>query len=172
MRRFGPTGLALGLFVIGLLLAAMGLAMADSRAATVDRLRAGNLKGCPGCNLFQANLGYTRLPDADFSNANLTQADFTVAVMPRANFSGAMLAHANMYGVVATRANFSRADLTRVTLVGSWLVGASFAGAKLNETNLSGANLSEARGLTQSQLNAACGDAQTRLPSGLSIPRC
>ena len=38
--------------------------------------------------------------------------------------------------------------------------------------NVSGAELDGARGLTQAQLDKACGDRATRLPHGLRIPAC
>ena len=49
---------------------------------------------------------------------------------------------------------------------------ADFRDADMGGTNLSGADLSGARGLTQRQLNEACGDSATRLPSGLTVPAC
>ena len=45
-------------------------------------------------------------------------------------------------------------------------------GATLAGANVSGAEMDRAVGLTQAQLNRACGDADTRLPRGLSVPRC
>ena len=42
----------------------------------------------------------------------------------------------------------------------------------LGTANLRGANLSEARGLTQEQLKYACGDEKTKLPPDMSIPPC
>ncbi|MFQ5806132.1 MAG: pentapeptide repeat-containing protein [Phycisphaerae bacterium] len=55
-------------------------------------------------------------------------------------------------------------------------------GAKLNEANLSraqleGASLSRAqlnraKGLTQPQLDGACGNEETQLPKGLTVARC
>jgi hypothetical protein len=59
-------------------------------------------------------------------------------------------------------ANLSRADL--------WL--AKLSNAKLSNADLSGANLSRAVGLTQTQLNDACGNADTKLPEGLTIKQC
>jgi uncharacterized protein YjbI with pentapeptide repeats len=41
--------------------------------------------------------------------------------------------------------------------------------ADLTGAYLSRANLSRARNLTQAQLNAACGDTNTKLPEGLTI---
>jgi len=58
---------------------------------------------------------------------------------------------------VFSSANFARADLTHASFVGTYLEGANFAGANLDGTNLSGAEMARARGLTQGQLNHACG---------------
>lgn len=69
-------------------------------------------------------------------------------------------------------ASFAGADLTNASLVGTWLRGANFAGATLTGANLSGADLTGARGLSQRQLDRACGDATTTLPAGLHIPPC
>jgi uncharacterized protein YjbI with pentapeptide repeats len=56
--------------------------------------------------------------------------------------------------------------------VGTYLEGANFSGARLTGTNFSGAEMGRARGLSQGQLNGACGDGATELPAGLRIPAC
>ncbi|MNN33713.1 Pentapeptide repeats (8 copies) [compost metagenome] len=76
------------------------------------------------------------------------------------------------YGGVFSGSNFAGADLTNASFVGAYLDGSTMSGAKLNGTNLSGAQLARAVGLTQGQLNQACGDDATVLPSGLRIPAC
>ena len=50
------------------------------------------------------------------------------------------------------------------------LSGADLLGADLRDARLEGADLSRALYLTQAQLNAAQGDAHTRLPSDLASP--
>ena len=50
------------------------------------------------------------------------------------------------------------------------LSGARLDSADLRRANFTGANLSSAIGLTQTQLNAACIDDKTKLPPGLSHP--
>ena len=50
--------------------------------------------------------------------------------------------------------------------------GANFSGANLTGANFSGAQMGGARGLTQRQLNTACGDSSTELPGSLTIPSC
>lgn len=47
---------------------------------------------------------------------------------------------------------------------------ADFIGADLRDADLSGANLTDTIFLTQVQINAAKGDANTKLPSLLSRP--
>ncbi len=129
-------------------------------------------RSCSGCNLFQAPFGYMALADADFSGARLIQASFTVSTMARINLSGANLSHADMFGTTITNGNLSGANLTGTNMTGSWLLGANLSGATMSGTVLSGARMETATGLSQSQLNNACGDASTSLPSGLTIPRC
>jgi uncharacterized protein YjbI with pentapeptide repeats len=65
-------------------------------------------------------------------------------------------------------ANFSNANLSRANLSGVDLDGANMTGAYLFLTNLRGANLSRTTGLTQAQLDLACGTPETKLPAGLA----
>jgi len=64
-----------------------------------------------------------------------------------------------------------RANLTNASLSSARLINADLSGAILLGANLSGADLSRARNLTQTQLDAACGDANTKLPEGLKPPK-
>lgn len=129
-------------------------------------------KSCPGCNLFQANLDYEDLSRRNFSGARLRQSDMTISTADYTNFSKTNLSIANLSGVRATGANFSGADLSNASLVGSYLGHANLSHANLQGADFSGAELSTAIGLTQSQLNTACGDETTELPKGLRIPKC
>lgn len=73
-----------------------------------------------------------------------------------------------------------RADLRGANLRGAYLIAADlrgadlrmadFIGADLRDADLSGANLTDTIFLTQVQINAAKGDANTKLPSLLSRP--
>lgn len=151
-----------------LLLAA--LPAGAQNASDIARIQAGG--DCRDCNLFQAILAYRNLPGVDASGARLTQADLSLATLNGANFSGADLSMANLFGARLTGCDLSGANLERATLVGTYLGGANLADARLAGANLGGADLQTARGLTASQLAEACGDESTRLPSGLSLPRC
>ncbi|MGI9434707.1 MAG: pentapeptide repeat-containing protein [Geminicoccaceae bacterium] len=52
------------------------------------------------------------------------------------------------------------------------LIGADLSEAFLTGADFSGAILGLARGVEQSQLDLACGDEDTGLPEGLTIPLC
>ncbi len=127
---------------------------------------------CPRCNLFQADLSGAVLPGKNLAGARLRQADLSLAEMNRANFAGGDLRDVNFYGGVFGGANFSGANLTNASLVGVYLQSANFKGATLVGANFSGSTMDRAVGLTQAQLSQACGDQWTRLPRGLSVPRC
>jgi uncharacterized protein YjbI with pentapeptide repeats len=57
-------------------------------------------------------------------------------------------------------------------LSGADLSGANLSGADLSRADLSGVDLSGARELTQTQLDEACGDGNTKLPEGFTIKPC
>lgn len=158
---------ALALSAATLSVAAPAVAQNPSQIAKV---RAG--ASCPGCNLFQADLSNLTLRGVNLSKARLRQADLSTVVMNRASFAGGDLRDVNAYGGVFGGASFARADLTHASFVGAFLEGANFAGANLSGVNFSGAEMDRAKGLSQGQLNRACGDDSTRLPRGLSIPGC
>ena len=108
----------------------------------------------------------------NLAGARLRQADLSLTVMNRTRFSRADMRDVEAYGGVFSGSNFAGADLTNASFVGAYLDGSTMSGAKLSGTNLSGAQLARAIGLTQGQLNQACGDDATVLPSGLRIPAC
>ena len=63
------------------------------------------------------------------------------------------------YAYIA-RANFSGVNLARVNLGGAYML----------RTRFEGADLSQAEGLTQQQIEIACGDDKTKLPNDLQRP--
>ena len=127
---------------------------------------------CPGCNLFQADFSGLEISGRTYAGARLRQADLSLAVMNRTNFARTDLRDVNAYGAVFSSSNFAGADLTHASFVGTFMAGANLSGARLDGANFSGAELGRARGLTQPQLDRACGDSQTELPRGLRIPAC
>ena len=157
-----------------LVLAAALIALATPSLAQnpgqIARVRGG--ASCPGCNLFQGDFSGMERRGLNLSGARLRQANLSLAVMNRTRFSNADLRDVEAYGGVFSSSNFSGANLTNASFVGAYLEGASFSGATLSGTNFSGAQLGRATGLSQRQLDRACGDAATTLPGSLRIPAC
>jgi len=77
--------------------------------------------------------------------------------MSYANFSGATFRGTDLSGANLAHANLDGADLT---------------GAVMTITSIKGTDLTHARGLTQQQLDSACGDAETKVPAGLAVKTC
>ena len=146
--------------------------------------------------LNNARLTYARLSGADLSRANLYggilcgaslfEANLHDAFLRRANLSGAYLIGANLNGADMIVANLSEAylresDLSNADLTLANLRGAGLSKANLRNTDLNladmhgaflrGADLSEAKNLTQSQIDSAKGDEHTKLPAGLIRPK-
>ncbi len=70
------------------------------------------------------------------------------------------------------RADLSHASLKRADLTNANLERANLADVVLRLADMSGANLRDVRGLTQDQLDMACGNENTVLPSGLTVRPC
>lgn len=139
-------------------------------AGQIARVQGG--ASCSGCNLFQADFSGLERRGLNLSGSRLRQADLSLSVMNRTRFSNTDMRDVEAYGGVFSSSNFNRANLTNASFVGAYLEGSSFSGATLNGANFSGAQLARATGLTQAQLNHACGDEATVLPGSLRIPAC
>jgi uncharacterized protein YjbI with pentapeptide repeats len=100
--------------------------------------------------LVQASERARRPAGADLRGADLAGQDLRGSGLRAASLRGALLIGADLRG-----ADLSRADLT---------------GADLRGAGLAGADLAAALFLTQAQLDAARGDARTRLPAALARP--
>ena len=144
-------------------------AMAQS-TSDIAKVRDG--QSCAGCNLFQAELAYQDADKMDLSKARLRQSNLALTTFDDVNLSGANLSVANLFGARFNRANFARANMQNVIAVGTYFGSSNLTGADLSGANLSGADLTIAQGLTQAQLNRACGDNNTRLPKGKTVPAC
>ncbi|PIO46485.1 pentapeptide repeat-containing protein [Phyllobacterium zundukense] len=108
-----------------------------------------------------ASFAAAELQRADFSGARLTGGNFEKAELGRANFDKAVLTGARF-----TLANLSRADLSSATFEGPLVFDRAF----MFLTRIEGLDLSAATGLEQKQVDLACGNAETKLPAGLSAP--
>jgi uncharacterized protein YjbI with pentapeptide repeats len=135
-----------------------------------------------GANLSGAYLSRANLTGANLTGANLTGADLRLdANLSRTDLTGANLTGADLSGVAdltganLTGANLSGAYLSRAYLRRNNLTGANLSGvsrADLSGADLSGADLGGAKDLTQEQLDKACGNADTKLPEGLTLKLC
>ena len=101
-----------------------------------------------------ADLTNTCVKEHDLTGANFDGANATLMCMSFANF---------------TNASFRGTELSGANLAGAKLDGADLTGAKTSITSFLGTDLTQVKGLTQTQLDVACGDAKTKLPPGLKI---
>ncbi len=89
---------------------------------------------------------------------------------PRTDHRGADLIGVDLKGADLRGANLRGAYLIGADLSGADLRVADLIGADFRDADLSGADLTESIFLTQSQLDAAKGDADTKLPPALTRP--
>lgn len=144
-------------FAVALLL--FGCAAQAQPAADPDAVARihGGIVDCVGCNLQSANLSNTCVKAHDLHGADFDGADATLMCMSYANFAGA---------------TFRGTDLSGANLAHATLDGADMTGARMTITSIKGTDLTRTKGLTQAQLDAACGDAETRVPAGLAVHTC
>jgi uncharacterized protein YjbI with pentapeptide repeats len=158
-----------GANLTGANLSGADLSGAKLRAANLGsaNLRTAKLSSADlsGVDLSAANLG-----SADLSGADLNNATLQLAELSSANLRSANLAVANLSWATLIRADLNKAALWSANLSGANLSGANLSGADLQLTELSGADLRDARGLTQAQLDEACGKPKA-LPPGLTLDK-
>ncbi|WP_156722544.1 pentapeptide repeat-containing protein [Streptomyces apocyni] len=108
----------------------------------------------------------------DISELLLRASELVRAQIPgrRKNHRAADLIGARLRGADLRGANLRGALLIAANLRGADLRTADLIGADLRDADLRGADLTDAVFVTQAQLNAAQGDAETRLPGELSRP--
>lgn len=111
----------------------------------------------PGSNFQRTRAVEARIQRLVAAGVRLDQADFTSASLPGARFTGTILRGATFRNARLQNSDFTAAVVTSV----------DFTGAQLR-----GADLGSAIGLTREQLKSACGDAETKLPEGMTIAIC
>ena len=152
-------------------LEAANLAGADLSRASVDRVRlaGADLSRAVMVQLsgYRSNFSKSRLIGADLTKAELARSNFAGADFSGANLSKAEFQRASLEGAVLLRANLTGADLARAKLSGAKLANARMAQVRMFRTRVEGADLSATVGLTQVQVDSACGDKQTILPKGI-----
>jgi uncharacterized protein YjbI with pentapeptide repeats len=135
-----------------------------------------------GASANKTNFARVEAYRTDFSGMKATEASFESAELQRSNFRDAKL----------NKANFTKADLGRSDFQGADIGGSRFALANLSRADFRGAvfsapvdfgraffflarledaDLSAATGLSQWQLDQACGNDGTKLPDGLTKPK-
>lgn len=110
---------------------------------------------------------------AEVNTLLLRASELARAAVPgrKKNHRGADLLGARLRGANLRGATLRGACLIGADLSGADLRGADLIGADMRDANLCGADLTGALFLTQSQLDAARGDGDTRVPAGLRGPR-
>jgi uncharacterized protein YjbI with pentapeptide repeats len=129
-----------------------------------------------GADVTNADLSGADLHDTDLSGAKLTVADLHDANLSNANLSGAELIRTDLGSALMPNAGLNDANLSGADLSGAYLeegevrdpsgfrhlpsaylTNANLRGVRLIDADLSGVDLNGAKGLTQEQLNTACG---------------
>ncbi len=126
--------------------------------------------------------GKNELPEL---SRNLVQAALTVIgrrnpheedlgqlELNNSNLHGMILRSALLSGANLSRSDFRGADLGAANLSESDLSKGKFANANLQDADLTGADFRNSEGLTQNQLELACGDERTRVPEPLTVRLC
>jgi len=124
--------------------------------AAVASIRAGH-HDCPRCVLAHADLTNQCVKHGNLRGAVFDGAKLVLMCMSYGDFEDA---------------SFRDADLSGANLAHAKLGGADLSGARLTITSIRGADLGHAKGLSQHQLDAACGDADTKVPSPLRVKIC
>jgi|GEM_PF-970949 len=163
--RFDRADLSEAHFKKALLLRVVGervnLSNTDFQDATLTeaKLNNSNLKNS---NFRRADLTRAIFDTSDFTQSDMRSATASDASFQNSNFTNARLDHVYFQNVDLREANFKNAQFGQAVLLGANLSGANFSGSDLRLT----------RGLIQAKLDVACGNSDTLLPSGLSIPYC
>jgi uncharacterized protein YjbI with pentapeptide repeats len=153
MIRFAAAGLALAAFAAT---AAFGQSEETAYLNAVASIKAGKIN-CPHCNLAGADLTNQCVKNGNLRGADFDHARLVLMCMSFANFKSATFRGADLSGANLAHANLDGADLT---------------GALMTITSIKGTDLTRARGLTQTQLDTACGDADTKVPTGMTVKTC
>jgi uncharacterized protein YjbI with pentapeptide repeats len=139
----------------------LALLFASTMAGTADPAAVAGIRAgrhdCPHCELAGADLTNQCVKQGNLEDADFTGARLVLMCMSYADFRGA---------------SFRGADLTGANLAHARLDGADFSHANLTITSIKGADLTRAKGLTQHQLDQACGDSETRVAAPLKVKIC
>lgn len=148
-----------------------------------DYLNRVNLRGA---DLEKLNLSQAELQGSDLEGADLKEADLREADLERVNMRWANLREATLHGAALEDANLLGANLQEADLCQARLVDntngkalpetaatvkdTNFKRTIVRGTDLRAVDLSGAKNLTQDQLDEACVDENTKLPTTLQRP--
>jgi hypothetical protein len=127
-------------------------------------------KNSVNLNLDVTDLRGVVLREANLTKVSLSGADLTKASLIQVDLRGAYLFEVNLIGANLSWAHLNGANLSWAHLNGANLSGANLSGANLVGADLRDADVSEATGLTQMQINDTRCNGETRLPSELRRP--
>jgi len=134
---------------------------ADLQDATLTEAKLGNSVFI-GTNFRRADLTRGQFQDGDFRQTSFERATATDVNFQNGNFSEAKLDHINLHKATLDGGNFKAVTFGNAILLDATMMA----------TDVSGADLSMTQGLKQEQLDTACGNMNTKLPDGLTIPYC
>jgi pentapeptide repeat protein len=126
--------------------------------------------------LHQSRLIHSELPVVDLRGANLDEADLSHAHLSHANLSHASLHEADLNLAILNHANLSQAFPIEANLSYAVLRKTNLSGAALHEANLCGAHLEgadlrDARGVTEEELEKQAENLEgTIMPDGSKHP--
>ncbi|MEO0327604.1 MAG: pentapeptide repeat-containing protein [Pseudomonadota bacterium] len=134
-----------------------------------------------GSTAIKANFSGAIASRADFSGADFTDVNFSKADINRSNFSNSVLKNVDLSKGEAARVSFDGAQIANLNLDFSNIARSDFRtavisgpismkGSFLFQTQIAGVDLSSVMGLTDWQLEMACGDENTKLPDGMKTP--
>ena len=148
-------------FVLVISTAVLGVAASATAGTAADPAAVARIHGgivdCVACQLAGADLSNTCVKAHDLHGADFDGARAVMMCMSYANFSGATFRGTDLSGANLAHANLDGADVT---------------GATMTITSIKGTDLTKVKGLTQTQLDAACGDTHTTVPAGLRVHAC
>jgi len=117
-----------------------------------------------------ADMTSAKLNEANLTSSSLSGSTSRVTILKNANLTNAKAGFSNFRGADLSGARLWQTDLSLVKLDQANFSGADLVDTKLEYATIKGADLSTAANLTSGQLERTYGDADTKLPSGITAP--
>lgn len=149
----------------------IGASSKDDIALIKDKIKNNEKINMPNAKLPNVNLSYTNLSGAILTGADLSQEEIPKIHYVHGNIAlrNANLTNADLSGANLTNVNFYDATLTRTNLTNANLSGADFKQViGFNTAILTGADLSNATGLSDEQIAYAIAQRAKNVPQKLA----